>query len=312
MEEINPNSMLKFNENHLQKVREALGYGDVNKLKQDIKHLADWIKMQNHFRVKEFDEGYLERLLIYNKGSIERTKQKFDKLCTCINLMPEFLQNFDIKNEFKPLFNIITIAVLPKPTNDNYRVVISDFIGKDDNDFNIIQLYRYLMVMGHYMLSNDYCHGYEWIAGTKNLTMSTITKMNPMVIHKGLTLFTDAMGQRLKKIHIISGSKFFDAFMMVCKQALSAKLRERLVIHPDVESLYKDFPREQFPKDFGGDEKSIQELQEINFKQFSSDSHIETVKFMEKAATDESFRQSCKFNEEYSGMPGSFKTLCVD
>lgn len=54
MEEIKPNAVLKFNDNHLQNVRAALGYGDVNKLKQDIKLLGDWIKMQNHFKVKEF------------------------------------------------------------------------------------------------------------------------------------------------------------------------------------------------------------------------------------------------------------------
>lgn len=69
------------------------------------------------------------------------------------------------------------------------------------------------------------------------------------------------MGQRLKKIHLISGSKFFDTFIIVIKQALSSKLRERLVIHPDFESLYKEFPREQFPKDFGGDKMSLGELQ---------------------------------------------------
>lgn len=50
----------------------------------------------------------------------------------------------------------------------------------------------------------------------------------------------------------------------------------------------------------------------MNFKEFSSDDHIAKVKFMEQASTDESCRLPGKFNEEYSGMPGSFKTLCVD
>lgn len=54
MEQIKTNPILKFNVNQLQNVRKALGYEDVNKLKQDIEHLTDWIKMQNHFRVKEF------------------------------------------------------------------------------------------------------------------------------------------------------------------------------------------------------------------------------------------------------------------
>lgn len=54
MEQINPNPILKFNENQLQNVRTVLGYDDVNKLRQDIEHLRDWIQKQNHFRVKKF------------------------------------------------------------------------------------------------------------------------------------------------------------------------------------------------------------------------------------------------------------------
>lgn len=51
---------------------------------------------------------------------------------------------------------------------------------------------------------------------------------------------------------------------------------------------------------------------DMDFQEWSSDNHIEKIKFMETAATDESARLGCKFNEEYSGMPGSFKTLFVD
>lgn len=51
---------------------------------------------------------------------------------------------------------------------------------------------------------------------------------------------------------------------------------------------------------------------EIQFKELSSDANIAKLKFMEEAATDESYRLPCTFNEEYSGVPGSFKTLCVD
>lgn len=36
------------------------------------------------------------------------------------------------------------------------------------------------------------------------------------------------------------------------------------------------------------------------------------MKRLDRMVTDESKRQSTKFNEEYLGMPGSFRTLSVD
>uniref|UniRef100_A0A2A4J2F6 CRAL-TRIO domain-containing protein n=1 Tax=Heliothis virescens TaxID=7102 RepID=A0A2A4J2F6_HELVI len=293
-------------------VRKCFGYDDINKLKQDIDQLQDWIRKQPHFKLKEFDRDFLERYLIYSKGSIERAKQRFDKLCTFTSLMPEFLQNFDIKNEFQPLHNVCLTCILPKPTPDNYRVIVSSLTGVDDSKFELVSYYRYLIVVGHYMLQNDYCNGYELVGDARNLTMATVMKLNPVTIHKALTCITEALGQRMKKIHLISGSKFFDTLLVVFKQGLSQKLSQRLHVHNSVESLYDHIKREHLPKDLGGDEKTIKELNDLNFKEVSTDSHIAKVKNMEQATTDESSRLTTKFNEEYSGMPGSFKTLCVD
>lgn len=46
---------------------------------------------------------YLETTLITAKGSIERAKQKLDKLCTLRTLMPEFFPTTITKEMFKSL-----------------------------------------------------------------------------------------------------------------------------------------------------------------------------------------------------------------
>lgn len=68
------------------------------------------------------------------------------------------------------------------------------------------------------------------------------------------------MGQRLKKIHLLSGSKFFDTFLMILKQGLSAKIRDKIVVHSSVESIHDYIPRDKLPADYGGDEGSMKEL----------------------------------------------------
>ncbi|XP_075983864.1 uncharacterized protein LOC142981679 [Anticarsia gemmatalis] len=312
MEAIKPNPILKFNENHLANVRKAVGYEDVNRLKQDIEQFEDWIQKQNHFRVKEFGRDFLERLLIYNKGSIERAKQRFDKLLTCTNLMPEFLQNFDIRNEFVHVFNISDFCVLPTPTDDNYRVVMIVSTPDADEDYELIQSYRYMIVLCHYLLTHDYCQGFEFVCDLTKIHLGVVKKINPMIITKALMLITECLGQRMKKIHLLSSFKLFEMVLNLFKLGFSPKLRERIVVHSTVESLYDHIPRKHLPKDFGGEEKPMKELADNYFKELSSDEHIARVKFMSEAGTDESRRMACTFNEEYSGVPGSFKSLCVD
>lgn len=46
--------------------------------------------------------------------------------------------------------------------------------------------------------------------------------------------------------------------------------------------------------------------------ELSGEEHVEYMKMMNKACTNEKLRRRDKFNQEYMGMPGSFRNLSVD
>ncbi|CAH0595080.1 unnamed protein product [Chrysodeixis includens] len=223
MEAIKANPILNFHDNQIAIVRKNYGYEDVNKLVQDIDHLQDWISKQNHFKVKEFDREFLERYIIYNKGSIERAKQRLDKLCTFTTLMPDYLQNFDVKGEFGPLRKISYTFVLPKPTPDNYRVIITSLTGEDDDDFQLIS-YKIYVLMGEYMLHNDYCYGYEFVGDTNKFTMGTVKKMNPVVIHKALTFTCGSHGTKNEKTPSSQWFKILRYYITTVQARLVSKI----------------------------------------------------------------------------------------
>lgn len=72
--------------------------------------------------------------------------------------------------------------------------------------------------------------------------------------------FQEAMGMRIKKLHFISGSKFFDTVISVMKQGLSKKIAGRIVVHDSVESIHEFISKDILPKEYGGKEKSLNEL----------------------------------------------------
>lgn len=61
-------------------------------------------------------------------------------------------------------------------------------------------------------------------------------------------------------IYLISSSKVVDAFVSILKQALRAKLSNRICVLKTAEALSENIPKEILPKDYGGNEKSLAEL----------------------------------------------------
>lgn len=68
------------------------------------------------------------------------------------------------------------------------------------------------------------------------------------------------MGQRIKKMHFISGSTFLDTVISILKQGMTAKLSKRIYVHDSCETLYDHIPKEILPQEYGGNEKSLIEI----------------------------------------------------
>ena len=90
------------------------------------------------------------------------------------------------------------------------------------------------------------------------------------------------------------------------------KVANRVHVHDTYEDLHKHIPKEILPKDFGGDEMSCDKLNELWKETLKSEESQKIIRDTEKLVSDETKRHESKFNEEYMGMPGSFRRLTVD
>ncbi|XP_075984154.1 uncharacterized protein LOC142981899 [Anticarsia gemmatalis] len=314
MEKLQDDRMLEFRSDTLEAVRRDVNLHMPGRMDEAIDILEKWVQMQPHFVKKDFSRDYLERTLITAKGLVERAKERLDKLCTFRTLMPEFFAVSDVKKEFSPLQSMVSTAHLPKLTPEHYRVYMFKMVSDVDFSSSIVfKLYRYLTMLCEYFKRVEYCSGFVIILDYSDANiLNVVTKMSPIELRQMITLMTEGYGLRIKGIHVVTESKMIDAVLSLLKQVFSTKLVNRIYSHKTIEGVKELVPKSILPIDYGGKEKSLKELNNDWLEAISSKDFLEYYTMMNRAKTNESCRQADQFNENYLGMPGSFRALSVD
>ncbi|XP_013167588.1 PREDICTED: uncharacterized protein LOC106117725 [Papilio xuthus] len=311
MYSIPKNSLLNVNEDTLVSIRKEYDLDKPGRMDEAIDVIVEWLQKQDHFVKKEFPRDYLERKIIFSKGSVERAKVKLDRNCTLKTLLPTFYTRINFKHDYKES-NTIIDAILPKLTDDNYRCYALKSIGKRfDNGFT--NYFRFSLSMIEYIAAYDYCKGLIAILDYRDTNlMEMIKKIDITELRQFITLLTEGYGMKIKGMHIIHTSKAIDTLVTIVKQCVSAKIGQRIQVHKDMESLHKFVQKDILPKEFDGNEKSLFELHDDWLNVLSSEEFQEYFENIREATTNEMYRQTDKFNNDYMGMAGTFRTFIVD
>ncbi|XP_038216261.1 clavesin-1-like [Zerene cesonia] len=159
--------------------------------------------------------------------------------------------------------------------------------------------------------------------------MKFISKLSPVELRQALSISMDCYGLKIKGIHFISQSRAIETLVTIVKQVLKPKLANRIFVHKTHDEILDIIGKDLLPVEFGGNERSIKELHvsklcindnlisqktvsEEWVKELSSKKHLNYMRQMYEACTDENLRTREKFNEDYAGMPGTFRLLTVD
>ncbi|XP_068623409.1 uncharacterized protein [Battus philenor] len=311
MDSLKETNLLKFNKDTLLSVRKVYDLDKPGRIDDAINIIEEWVKKQDHFTVKNFPRDYLERKIILCKGSVERVKKQLDKTCTLRTLLPAFYESINFKTDYKDS-NIILDAILPKLTEDNYRVYLVKFMGKK-NETGFTNYYRFAVTLIEYAFRYDYFIGAIVIIDYTDTNILDIIKNLDLVqLRQFFILLIDSYGVKIKNIHIISPSKAVETVLTIFKQVVTAKIAERIQAHKDVKTLYKFVSKSILPIELGGQEKSIKELHEQWVDAVSSTEFQELYSKIKEAKTKEEYRKIYQNENEYMGISGTFRTLSVD
>ncbi|XP_075983599.1 alpha-tocopherol transfer protein-like [Anticarsia gemmatalis] len=314
MEEIPHHPLIIVTKESIKKVRQLCEVDDPKRIKESVDAVEEWVKKQEHLAgaIPYLTRNIIERVFIIAKGSVELTKRRLERLLTSRGMMPELCLNRTVE-EFEPQWEVVNYVPLPKLNpSDQARVMVTQFTTDKLEPFSILTYFRYCFLIGEYRINFDYTPSERFVIDLTNIHLGLLSKVNPIVIKKAEVLCTEGIGTKIKGIHILNAPPFIDKLIFLLKQALREKVANRVHVHNSYEDLHKHIPREILPKDYGGDEQSVSKLSDQWKETLRGEDAKKIIKDSEKLISDESKRHTAKFNEEYMGMPGSFRKLTVD
>ncbi|XP_072934344.1 uncharacterized protein [Epargyreus clarus] len=313
MQCIPKNSLLEHRPETFLSIRKEYNLDKPGEMEDAIRILREWVQKQHHFKKKDFSDHYLEATIIACKGSIERAKTQIDRMCTLRTLLPHFFGTYNVKTDMGIVFDVMTAVILPKLTPDLYRVFLVKINKKAYLIKDYLNYFIHNIILAEYIKTHDYCLGFHIILDLTEMNiMDFLPNLNPVQIRQAMTIMIEGYGMRIKGMHIFSPSKLIDSFVMILKQVTSPKIASRIHSYTTLEPLSNIVPFEVLPSDYGGQERPLKAIFEEWKDLLSSKEHLEHLESMNEAGTDESCRQTDKFNEQYAGMPGTFRLLTVD
>ncbi|CAH1104012.1 unnamed protein product [Psylliodes chrysocephalus] len=281
-----------------------------NEVVEDIEMLINWFNVQPH--LPEIPtKSMIEFFLVNNKFSIEITKQKLEMYYTIRSLMPEFYEGINPKLlKMRLNFDTSYIFPLPELINDLDRAFLIKFKKVPANEVNIEGFLGKIVNVQEIRIQEDLASRQYVIIDCEHLQLHQALKFTPMHGKIGATILEKVYSNRIKEIHVINFHPIANILLKLAKLVVKPKLLEKVVMHESMETFRKSIPLDVLPKDYGGNEISLDEIQDLWRKKM--DEYADRFDILDKLRVNEDKRPDPVKDIDGSGMQGTFKKLNID
>ncbi|XP_050512066.1 alpha-tocopherol transfer protein-like [Diabrotica virgifera virgifera] len=227
----------------------------------EVNVIKRWLETQKHLPETPSD-SMIQYFLTICQFSIERTKQCLDMYYAIRTVMPEYFEQTNPTScHMSATYDICALCPLPTLTNNLERVF---FVKLYPRDTELLDLNKIIAAaffnMNEVRLCEDLAVMDKFLADFEEFKMSYIPKFTPTHLKKIAFIFEELWNKQVKEIHFFNMPKYAEKIVYLCRTFLNKELREKIFVHNSIEEVYKVIPREILPKDYGGDEKCLDEL----------------------------------------------------
>ncbi|CAG9832595.1 unnamed protein product [Diabrotica balteata] len=226
--------------------------------------------------------------LVYNNFSIEKTKQSLDMYYSVKTIIPDIYQNtLPFSSTVKSVYEELTFVPLPNLTPNLQNVVFARLNGDP-----------------------------EKLVG--ELSVVIMTHINEVKIWEGLSLgdiyifdfSNEIWNNQIKEMHVINASSTSEALIALMRKFIYKDLKEKIFVHESLADLYKVVPREILPKEYGGNEKSLDELKDLWYATIQK--HRPRFEELENMVVNEDRRPNPCKNCDILGYYGNYMRIDVN
>ncbi|XP_049767632.1 retinol-binding protein pinta-like [Schistocerca cancellata] len=287
---------------------------DPKRRDEDIKHIKEWLKKQPHLNARD-DDQWILTFLRGCKFSLEKTKQKLDMYYTMRSALPEIFTNRD---PFAPIaqkyLNSAVVVQLPERDAEGRRVTVIRMGKLPPGTLPPQETSKVDFMSSDATLWEDdptvIC-GEVLIHDMQGATLGHFTAMSPWLLRRMTTCYQEAYPLRPKAFHAINSHPGVEKIFSFFESFLKEKMKKRIFIHSNLESLYKHVPKKILPEEYGGEAGPIEKLENAWKERIERNAAF--FKEDEKYGVDESKRPGKpKTHTDLFGVEGSFRQLSVD
>ncbi|CAG9832593.1 unnamed protein product [Diabrotica balteata] len=234
---------------------------------RDINNIKYWIKSNNYFPEIP-DDIMIQYFLTICNFSIERAKQCLDMYYAVRIVIPELYTNTSpTSSGMEAAYEQMHCCPLPDLTQNLERIIIAKMNDVEVDMFNVHKATALAYVnMFEVLMWEDLCLGKKVIIDFKSITINQALAMGPKDIRKVGFILEKVWNLHLKEFHFINVPTYAEKLVQICKVVLTKALGEKIFIHKSIEDVYKFIPREILPKEYGGTQKSLSELNDAWLK----------------------------------------------
>ncbi|XP_028147573.1 alpha-tocopherol transfer protein-like isoform X1 [Diabrotica virgifera virgifera] len=228
---------------------------------RDITSIKYWIKSNNYFPEIP-DDIMIQYFLTICNFSIERAKQCLDMYYAVRTVTPELFTNTSPTSiGMESTYEQMTCCPLPDLTKNLERIIIFKMNDVELDMFDVTKATALTYVNTFEVkMWEDLCLGEKIVVDFKNMKIGQAAALGPKVFRRIEFILEKVWNLHLKEIHCINVSTYAEKVVQICKAVFKNTLSEKIFTHKSIEDLHKFIPKEILPKEYGGSQKSLSEL----------------------------------------------------
>ncbi|KAJ3654084.1 hypothetical protein Zmor_013297 [Zophobas morio] len=282
-------------------------------LAEDVLNIKNWMKDQHHLP-EILDDKSVQNFLILTKCNVQKAKENIDMYYTLRSQVPDLSANANPRcSNMKEVGKLMYHVPLPKLTKDMYRVVVEKYRTKDKVDqINPYDILKMGFNLHEVRLKEDIMYGDVIIFDLEGTSIRFLSKLTPVFLLTFITLYKKIYSLPVKGVYVINAVPYVSTLLAIVKTLIKPKLFERIHVCEDANILKEHFPLEMLPRDYGGTEKSIEELHEMCHLKYQE--YQDRFDLLDKLRVNENLRPARLANEnhEFLGYHGNFRKLGID